>query len=640
MNKMKKNFLMFAALVAATLGFTACSSENDLPNEDPNERGVVKTQFTIAFPRKAVQGTRMAAGNVQLAPSDFRGITDIELYPFMEASIDGNTTLQFPKIKLYEGTTEGTLAGASSFYVTSNSHLYQDVDIPIGTKTFMFYGEATRNNQDADVIGKLEPTKATSGQKLSTIKFSPSVIWKSTSDADENGVIKEDKEGGKLALYLTGIANAKASNDATNTWANTKNVPLQELYTNFTSMKAGSWANAKSVVKQLYEAVKTPLTSDSQTTIDLKAGIKSAILNSTYQVTETGTGDAVTVSFGYNFGEYPRNYKLPDGAAYIKWQDGAFHEKTNNETTGWNMASFAKYAYPASLFYHVISDLVTSNTSKSTLYTGNPGVGSTGTPAGSTEASNWAAIVSNYTDGTAVAKETRAIAIVKQIQYAVGRLDVKLFTEVTSFQDKKGTNTVTIGGTTFLVTGLLVNGQKAVDYKFNQKTDEENEYTLYDQNIKARVNSADADVYMTTTASQPFYTLVLETPEYGETEALKTAAKVQIAVELENNTEYTFAGRDGWVYPHTRFYLVGTIDPSKNDGGTENNGTGTNYRDGNGQLIKKAFMQDYNTQVTLKLTDLSKAYNVLPDLSLPRLEMGLSVDVTWKPGLEQEITVE
>jgi hypothetical protein len=51
-------------------------------------------------------------------------------------------------------------------------------------------------------------------------------------------------------------------------------------------------------------------------------------------------------------------------------------------------------------------------------------------------------------------------------------------------------------------------------------------------------------------------------------------------------------------------------------------------------------MQDYNTQVTLKLTDLSKAYNVLPDLSLPRLEMGLSVDVTWKPGLEQNITVE
>ena len=101
MNKMKKNFLMFAALVATTVGFTACSSENDLPNEDPNERGVVKTQFTIAFPRKAVQGTRMAAGNVQLAPSDFRGITDIELYPFMEASIDGNTTLQFPKIKLY-----------------------------------------------------------------------------------------------------------------------------------------------------------------------------------------------------------------------------------------------------------------------------------------------------------------------------------------------------------------------------------------------------------------------------------------------------------------------------------------------------------------------------------------------------------
>ena len=52
MNKMKKNFLMFVALVAATLGFTACSSEDDLASAEQDVQGTVKTEFTISFPTK------------------------------------------------------------------------------------------------------------------------------------------------------------------------------------------------------------------------------------------------------------------------------------------------------------------------------------------------------------------------------------------------------------------------------------------------------------------------------------------------------------------------------------------------------------------------------------------------------------
>ena len=34
----------------------------------------------------------------------------------------------------------------------------------------------------------------------------------------------------------------------------------------------------------------------------------------------------------------------------------------------------------------------------------------------------------------------------------------------------------------------------------------------------------------------------------------------------------------------------------------------------------------------LCLKDLKKAYNVIPDLTAPQLELGLSVDLTWQQG--------
>ena len=68
MNKMKKYLMMFAALVATTVGFTACSSEDDLASAEQGqeqERGVVKTQFTISIPQVTSGTTRMTAAVVQ-----------------------------------------------------------------------------------------------------------------------------------------------------------------------------------------------------------------------------------------------------------------------------------------------------------------------------------------------------------------------------------------------------------------------------------------------------------------------------------------------------------------------------------------------------------------------------------------------
>ena len=62
---MKKYLLFFTALIATTVTFTACSSEEDLAEnagqELEQERGVVKTQFTISIPQGTSGTTRMAS---------------------------------------------------------------------------------------------------------------------------------------------------------------------------------------------------------------------------------------------------------------------------------------------------------------------------------------------------------------------------------------------------------------------------------------------------------------------------------------------------------------------------------------------------------------------------------------------------
>lgn len=93
------------------------------------------------------------------------------------------------------------------------------------------------------------------------------------------------------------------------------------------------------------------------------------------------------------------------------------------------------------------------------------------------------------------------------------------------------------------------------------------------------------------------------------------------------------------IHSGSTFYLVGTLTPS--EGGSVY-GTGAGKTD-------KVFTQDYTTTATFTIktgeksdTDhdwsgtpagLGNALLGLPDLRTPQLELGLSVDLSWTPGL-------
>ena len=75
----------------------------------------------------------------------------------------------------------------------------------------------------------------------------------------------------------------------------------------------------------------------------------------------------------------------------------------------------------------------------------------------------------------------------------------------------------------------------------------------------------------------------------------------------------------------TKFYLVGVVDPSEFS------------TDSRTEIRDRVFTQDYITTLNMKVTGLSKAYNVVPNLLSPRLELGVEMKVNWDSTTPDEI---
>lgn len=499
--------------------------------------------------------------------------------------------------------TANTIDAQYALYTNSNSHLYTDIEIAIGTRAFMFYGKAidataaTGSNANA-TNGSLVKSIATSGTTLDAISFSLTDITTATVNAQATAI----------AAYLTNIAKA-ASGDET----------MLTYFPNFTNLKAGSYTSMKAVVQAVY-------TSLYNNTDALSTAIKTAILagytpsgasEKTISVAEksgTTTGELVFTS-AYS---YPRNIFLPDGAAQINWNTStkAF-EVVIASNVGLNISAINDYTYPAALYYYGLSNIWAVPASMSGLYN---------------DTKSWADIVKDYTDrndvSAMVQSTTRSIAIRDEVQYAVGRLDVTVQSKSGRLElvDNRGVE-IALGdnGANFPIKGILVGNQKAVKYNFETNTSAAPK-TIYDSQMPSGATLFPG------TPSVKTHTLVLQTVDATSDD--DTNANVPIAIEFENAGTQIIVGKGNeLIYPGTRFYLLGTLKPNKNT--TQKYSTAANAA-----VIKKAFVQDYVTTAYFTVESFKNAYHTLPDLRTPSLEVGLSVDLTWKPGITQEITVE
>lgn len=605
---------MGAIALVGAVGFTACSSDDDLtaPQNPTFDGESVKTQFAINIPYAGGKGTRMSDEIVQGQTSPvFRGMTNIRLVPFdlKTTPTDASKPVETGTTLTYNGITLGDIAAATDYDVntgltqTGNAHVYKDVDIRVGVNAFLLYGEAKETSADNKVNGALNPSYEVSniveGESVDKITFSLQPIVDQVDLAPGNA----------LVAMLNDIASAKGTTGNKTDWYKTADgTDLNNYFKSFTSLKAGSANSIRLALQDLYNALSSPAVDD----IDgLKAAIQDKI-DDYFDVTpKTDPEDDVLAykngTTVIDYANYPSDVNLPDGAVQVKWAagtadtNGSFSYETSSISypgaatdQNLNMASLTDYTYPSSLYYWTNSSIKTSESEQSTNY---------GTQ-------DWSTILSTlYTNTREVMPATQSIALEQKINYGVSRLDINAAFASTPIQDNAN-EYVTLPTEGFQLVGVLVGGQKQVGWNFATKTSAA-EQTIYD----AAVSN---DTYVNRTSALKNRTLVLETA--GKAVAGTGSEKVNFALEFVNNGNEAFTGIDGIVPVGGKFYLVGQLETDATH--------------------DKVFEQDHYTTATVTISSLKNAYNCIPDLRSPKLELGVSVDLEWIQGLVDNVEIK
>lgn len=379
---------------------------------------------------------------------------------------------------------------------------------------------------------------------------------------------------------------------------------------------------------------------------------------------------------------FPVNVGLPFGAAIISCAADLANQHVRDRfdyvksipAYGFGTETFpiANYRYPPELMYYGNSSLRTTNeVLKSTDYPSS-------VSAWNTEG-QWT--THHWEKHTAVNSQTRSVAMVNNINYGTALLKstVKFADNITVLKDNNHAlheteedQSIPINGGGFLVTGIIIGGQpdevgwdycrrpnngayanlvwNTTDKVFDNfvATDNKFDKMIYDRVVGG---------YQVGATTTPIYTMAWD--NYDATKAADAQSDVYVGLELLNQTEMDFWGELNLVRAGGVFYLLGKLDLSAavnnardpNKGGQEgaftdlsrNNYCYPPFNPATGETINapRVFMQDYMTTATLVLgTDcLKHAYVTLPDLRSSQVSLGVSIDMTWTPGLAFDVNM-
>lgn len=417
------------------------------------------------------------------------------------------------------------------------------------------------------------------------ISFSPVSMLSSTT---------AEEEAEALAKYLTDIANAETANH--DKWCESTDKVLKRLYKTFTNNGAdipGSAANVKTWANQLKTTLNAQTFGSNTVAYELKTVIMDLCDATTITINET--------TYTINNISYPRDKDLPDGAAVIRWSDTnkAFEPKTETTTLD-NISTITRYVYPPELYYFVESDIRCKDS--------QVGYQSFGTYDKWEDFIN-AAFPEADTEAE-VTGTTHSVALTSPVQYAVAHLQVNVQAGAADLTDAAGSN-ISVGSANFPLTGVIVGGQRAVDYKFDPiipaTSSEDVIKFVFDSEVNLYSNNAYTH-YLSTSTPETANTLVLQSKDQED---------VTIILEFENKSGAQFYGvNNGVVYPDTRFYLVGTIPKPT-------------YDESEGDYTNRVFTKAYTTVVNITVNSLARAYNVLPNILTSDLEVGVEVMTKW-----------
>lgn len=588
---------MGAIALVGAVGFTACSSDDDLtaPQNPTFDGESVKTQFAINIPYGGGNGTRMSEDATQGdgASATFNGMQSIYLLPLTATGADGSTFNSIIPLPAFTGFEGGS----------SNYKLYNDVNVPVGTTHFLFYG----------IGGQSIPSNASD-------KFANGILKSTLPATASAGEVKFNLEkiltGNEFTTPQTKLLEVLNQVSIVQDWS-TQSVgtELGDLYTSYKKLTGGSANSIKLTMEELYNAVNglATATSDSpEKTIALAIQDK---IDNYFTVGGSSAPYTLTwkISGSSDIANYPTNLNVPEGAAQVDWNDGtSAFEYVTNATVGASDKTLNVYnlCYPASLAYFVNTPLK-ATTEKNVKWPNT--------------ASNWE---SEQWDGwaDAVSASTQTVALKDNIQYGVANLNTTVTCKTSTLEDNasvvvpgkySANQHIVVPADGFKVTGLLVGGQP--DFASWDMTPFDNNFTMtvYDNSL--------TDIYAKYNAvSNKNYTLLLDNTVESDHKP------VNIALELVNSSGSDFYGVEGKIAKGAKFYLVAQLNPTAGTGVTQPGGT----------TLNDVFVQDYVTTANLTITSLKNAYVTIPDLRASELVLGLSVDLKWDTGLKFDVDIE
>lgn len=612
---MKKfRFFSFASamLLASAAGMVSCSSDSTEPTGGPGATGqVVKTQFAINIPyggnsstNQAKKVTRMTDDMTQ-QNNHFRGISDIVLLTFNgNPSTAGNTKAT----SIIEIGTD-----ANAYAQEENRKLYRDIEIPVGTSHMLFYGRATRKSGDTD----FQAGKITNVGTKTTEKVLANISHELTP-INSTANFTADADADKIIDALNTIAKAKVTEGKDYTWAtigNETTLPtwltenekkfLAVRYNEFTKLKAGSKTSVVEFIKNL----KTALVGETgEPTIPAERKLTKEI----YDKCVAALGAIESINF-------PGKFNLPDGVASLSWIAGeskfAYNAPENVTIGTGNYINYQKICYPAELSYFVNTTTMVSDKDMSNL-NDFPAYNDWTNPTGA----NWTG--KNF-DEKAVENSTKTVGLRAPVQYSVAVLKSTVRCNAATLEDNAKeagsfdkNQQISVPTNGFKVTGILIGGQPAsVDWKYEPASTGSFANTIYDKEMNGSMAAKNE-----ASASNANYTLVFDNKKSD------AQSPVYVTLELENNSDKAFYGKDGIIQKNTKFYLVGQLNPNK---------TGLT----NPNSVNRVFMQDYVTTANFNITDLKSAYNCIPDLRTSGINVGLAVDLSWKEGITFDVEI-
>ena len=589
--------------------------------DEPEYDGDVSVKASLAFTVSSAERniTRMADNVVQEQPASgqsYRGLGDVYMIPFI-ISGDQVTVTDEPSW-LFDNASQAP-SPSLNFQKTGDFggfYLFKAYSVMRGINAFLVYGKAKEELQGVSgkaSYGSLILPDIDVNLDLATLRFSLDPIYKEPTPSEES---TPPAEATLLAEYLNYIAETPDWDKNSDSFLFFTGLKNEE-----NNMLAGSSASVIAHVNALYSKIKSG-------TSELHIAIKNRIMNPQIKnsdqslkikLASTGSDDSWELTAiqkkaegdSYVNIEYPTSLGLPDGAAALRWvkkseTSSEYEFKPRIETTTQdNINNIERFAYPAELCYRANSRIDTSNdVVEENVYQSK---------------TNWDAVCSQYEHQPGyVTINTKSVAIHDPLQYAVGRLKINMKATTETLKDSKGKD-VALTSDAFPLTGIIISNQHPVDFNFKPVLDNGvashvDDCFIYDNQVKKGENYC----CLSTTEQSIPSTLVLQTYDTGEGSDTKGAEDVNIVMEFLNNSGNAFSGKSCTIYPGTKFYLIGKVDPLE-----------ASSANAAPEAVGRVFTQDHVTTVNTKVQSLANAYNVLPDLIGGRLELGIELVSSW-----------